>query len=81
MPIAQVIPETADTYCMRLRIPHVVAAAVAAVALLVPASALAADVGEPVDYDLVLPVDGEHHFADTLASRTDRPAPEQAAVF
>jgi hypothetical protein len=27
---------------------------------------LAADMGEPVEYDLTFPVDGEHHFSDTF---------------
>lgn len=42
------------------------AAFVAAAVLSVPTVALAAEVGEPVDYDLVFPVEGEHHFADTF---------------
>lgn len=37
-----------------------------ALVLLAPAAALAVDLGEDVDYDLVLPVDGEHHFSDTF---------------
>ena len=34
--------------------------------LLLPASASAAELGEDVSYDLVFPVDGPHHFADTF---------------
>lgn len=34
--------------------------------VLVPASASAAELGEDVDYNLVFPVDGKHHFADTF---------------
>lgn len=34
--------------------------------LTVPGVAAAADIGEDVGYDLVFPVDGEHHFADTF---------------
>jgi peptidoglycan hydrolase-like protein with peptidoglycan-binding domain len=34
-------------------------------------TALAADLGEPVEYDLTFPVDGPHHFSDTFwASRS-----------
>ena len=29
-------------------------------------TAIAAELGEPVDYDLTFPVDGEHHFSDTF---------------
>ena len=40
----------------------------AAVALVVamPGAALAVDLGEDVDYELVFPVDGPHHFSDTF---------------
>jgi peptidoglycan hydrolase-like protein with peptidoglycan-binding domain len=34
--------------------------------LLVAAPALATEIGENVDYDLVFPVDGDHHFSDTF---------------
>jgi len=34
--------------------------------VLIPAAASAAELGEDVDYDLVFPVDGPHHFADTF---------------
>lgn len=34
--------------------------------LLVAVPALATELGENVDYDLVFPVDGEHHFSDTF---------------
>ena len=34
--------------------------------LLVAAPALATELGENVEYDLVFPVDGEHHFSDTF---------------
>ena len=33
---------------------------------LVPGTAVASELGDMVDYDLVLPVDGEHHMADTF---------------
>ena len=33
---------------------------------LVPSAALAFDLGQKVEYDLVFPVDGEHHFSDTF---------------
>ncbi len=37
-----------------------------AVSTLFAGSAIAAELGEPVTYDLVFPVDGEHHFSDTF---------------
>ena len=39
---------------------------VLSIVLLLPASASAAELGEDVSYDLVFPVDGQHHFADTF---------------
>ena len=33
---------------------------------LIPGVAQAAELGQTVDYDLVFPVDGQHHFADTF---------------
>lgn len=39
---------------------------VAAAVFLSPSAVLAAEVGEDVSYDLVFPVDGEHHFSDTF---------------
>lgn len=50
---------------MRIRIPTFLVALALFVAL-VPAAALASDLGEPVDYDLVFPVDGDHTFSDTF---------------
>ncbi len=41
-------------------------AVVALISFLPMASADATDIGEDVDYDLVFPVDGEHHFNDTF---------------
>ncbi len=63
---AQVASERADTWDMKNRILRLLAVVTTAVAVFVPAAALATDIGEPVDYDLVFPVDGEHHFADTF---------------
>lgn len=59
-------PVHADIDGMRLRRSHLVAAAIGVATLIVPVSAAAVDVGEPVEYDLVFPVDGDHHFNDTF---------------
>jgi len=47
---------------------HILIGGLAAVAFVVlsPGTALAVDLGEDVDYDLVFPVNGEHHFSDTF---------------
>ncbi len=44
----------------------VVGCAVAVLVATMPGAAMARDLGEDVDYDLVFPVDGEHHFSDTF---------------
>lgn len=44
----------------------VVSCAAAVLVATMPGAALARDLGEDVDYDLVFPVDGEHHFSDTF---------------
>lgn len=38
----------------------------AALVVVVPTAALATELGEDVAYDLVFPIDGEHHFSDTF---------------
>lgn len=44
----------------------VVSCAAAVLVATMPGAAMARDLGEDVDYDLVFPVDGEHHFSDTF---------------
>lgn len=51
---------------MRARLPHIVVAVLTAAVVLIPSPANAVDTGEPVEYDLVFPVDGEHRFSDTF---------------
>ena len=51
---------------MKKTLPLLVILCLAWSLLVVPGSALAYDIGEDVDYDLVFPVDGDHHFADTF---------------
>ncbi len=48
------------------RTTQVLIAAVLAVGTLFAGVASAAELGEPADYDLVFPVDGQHHFSDTF---------------
>ncbi|MGI9585022.1 MAG: peptidoglycan-binding protein [Acidimicrobiia bacterium] len=50
------------------RIPKLmfVVAIATAFLVIVPSAASAYDLGETVNYDLVFPVDGEHHFSDTF---------------
>jgi len=51
----------------RLRtLARVMVATTVLTSLLVAAPALATELGENVDYDLVFPVDGGHHFSDTF---------------
>ena len=63
--IAQVDAGPADIISMRIRIPTFLVAA-ALFVVLMPTAALASDLGEPVDYDLVFPVAGDHAFSDTF---------------
>jgi murein DD-endopeptidase MepM/ murein hydrolase activator NlpD len=59
----------ADGTGMNTRIRTLVrifAAITVLMSLLVAAPALATELGENVDYDLVFPVDGDHHFSDTF---------------
>lgn len=44
----------------------VLALAIVAFVAVLPGVALAVDLGEDVEYDLVFPVDGPHHFSDTF---------------
>ncbi len=44
----------------------VIAVSVVSFVAVMPGVALGADLGEDVDYDLVFPIDGPHHFSDTF---------------
>ena len=48
------------------RIASVSIAVAVAIGTLLAGNAFAAELGEPTQYDIVFPVDGEHHFSDTF---------------
>ncbi len=54
------------TTIVRPRLAAIIVSFAVAGSLLVVAPAFATDLGEDVEYDLVFPVDGEHHFSDTF---------------
>jgi peptidoglycan hydrolase-like protein with peptidoglycan-binding domain len=63
----QVSLGAADNGHMRIISKLTLVVAVASVFLvIIPAASIAFELGETVDYDLVFPVDGEHHFSDTF---------------
>jgi len=53
-------------YRWLVRIPVVAAITAVALTILFAGSSSAGEVGEPVDYDLVFPVEGEHRFSGTF---------------
>ena len=54
------------TTIMHPRLAATLISLAVATSLLVAPAALATDLGEDVEYDLVFPVDGAHHFSDTF---------------
>ncbi|MCL1595089.1 MAG: peptidoglycan-binding protein [Actinomycetia bacterium] len=57
----------ADIFAMKYRrLASIPLAASIVITTLFAGSAVASELGEPVDYDLVFPVEGKHHFSDTF---------------